>query len=82
MRSWVLGDLLDYLSVADRYPAWRRAKPTSSSARTTPGQAGSKPARIRLEYSVDHPLALHPAALAYFRGEYERAGEAALTSTE
>ncbi|GAB2827378.1 hypothetical protein GCM10027176_34610 [Actinoallomurus bryophytorum] len=41
---------------------------------------GYEPSSGRLNYAAEYPLFLHPAALACFRHEFERAGEAAFAS--
>lgn len=67
--SWTLSDLLRNFGIDDRYPGLAQSGATLRILDYASGR--------RFEYSVHHPLSIHPAALAYFRDRYERDGEAA-----
>lgn len=73
VAAWKLEDLLRHLGIGDRYPLLAEG---GAELRVE----GYDPSTGLLQYTVEHPLLIHPAALAYFRREYERAGEAAFVS--
>lgn len=73
VASWALGDLLGHLGIDSRYPG---LSTTDASLRVSAYNTETG----WLEYHVDHPLTIHPDALRYFRGEYDRAGDTAFAS--
>jgi hypothetical protein len=70
LRSWGLADLLEHAGVKSRYPGL-----TAGDADLRIFDYNSETGWF--EYSVHHPLTIHPDALEYFRGEYRREGETA-----
>jgi hypothetical protein len=73
VTGWPLGDLLQHLNIDAHYAG---LVDHGADLRVE----GYEPSTGRLNYTVEYPLFLHPAALAYFRHEFERAGEAAFAS--
>jgi hypothetical protein len=70
VTTWMLGDLLRHLGISAQYGGL-----ADSGANLL--VESYNPSSGWMHYAVEYPLPIHPAALAYFRDEYERAGEAA-----
>jgi hypothetical protein len=71
VNSWVLSDMLRHLQVEDRYSGLLESEANLRIERYDAGTG-------HLEYIVEHPLTIHPEALGYFRGEFERMGDSAV----
>jgi hypothetical protein len=69
VNSWSLSDLLRHLGIGAHYGGL-----VDSGANLLVD--GYNPSSGWLQYAIRYPLPIHSTALAYFRDEYERAGEA------